>query len=87
MINKFLTVLTNILFGSRLTDMETCYKMIKTDIFRNLELQSNRFEIEAEITTKLLKKGYNIVEVPVSYRGCSYREGKKLHGKTVLLLS
>jgi hypothetical protein len=66
------------LFGGHLTDMETCYKMMRTEIFKKLNIESNRFEIEAEITAKLLKKGYNIIEVPVSYKGRSYHEGKKI---------
>ncbi|MFH1645367.1 MAG: glycosyltransferase family 2 protein [Candidatus Omnitrophota bacterium] len=78
MVNKFLTVLTNALFGSNLTDMETCYKLLKTDLFKSLEMESHRFEIEPEITAKLLKKGCPIPEVPVSYKGRSYHDGKKI---------
>ena len=78
LVNKFLTVITNILYGSNLTDMETCYKMIRTDLFKRLNLESERFEIEPEITAKLLKRGYKITEVPVSYKGRSYHEGKKI---------
>ena len=81
LVNKFLTVITNILFGSKLTDMETCYKMIRTDIFKNLDIRSRHFEIEPEITAKLLKEGYQITEVPVSYKGRSYNEGKKITWK------
>ena len=78
MVNKFLTVLTNVFFGSSLTDMETCYKMIRTDVMRGLDIRSSRFEMEPEITAKLLKKGHDIKEVAVSYRGRSYDEGKKI---------
>lgn len=78
LVNKFLTVLTNVLYKANLTDMETCYKLIKTDIFKSLDLKSKRFEIEPEITAKLLKKGYRIFEIPITYRGRSYREGKKI---------
>jgi len=78
LVNKFLTVITNILYGSNLTDMETCYKMIRTDLFKRLNLESERFEIEPEITAKLLKRGYKITEVPISYKGRSYHEGKKI---------
>ena len=78
LVNKFLTVVTNVLFGSHLTDMETCYKMIKTSLFKSLDIESQRFEIEPEITAKLLKKGYKITEVPISYKGRSYHEGKKI---------
>ena len=81
LVNKFLTVITNILYGSNLTDMETCYKMIRTDLFKRLNLESERFEIEPEITAKLLKRGYKITEVPISYKGRSYHEGKKITWK------
>ena len=81
LVNKFLTVMTNMLFDSRLTDMETCYKMIKTDVLKSLDLKSRRFEIEPEITAKLLKRGHKITEVPISYKGRSYHEGKKITWK------
>lgn len=81
LVNKVLTVITNILYGGNITDMETCYKMIRTDVFKKLDIQSSRFDIEAEITAKLLKKGYEILEVPVSYKGRSYHEGKKITWK------
>ncbi len=80
-VNRFLTVTTNILYGSRLTDMETCYKMIRTDILKGLGLRSRRFEIEPEITAKLLRRGHNIIEVPISYKGRPYHEGKKITWK------
>jgi len=78
MINGFLTLLTNMLFGARLTDMETCYKMVRTDVIRSLGIKAHRFEFEPEVTAKLLKKGYKIQEVPISYRGRGYDEGKKI---------
>ena len=81
LVNWFLTFLTNLLFGSRLTDMETCYKMVKTDLIKKLDIKANKFEFEPEITTKLLKRGIKIVEVPISYRGRSYDEGKKITWK------
>lgn len=77
-VNYFLTGLTNALYGSKLTDMETCYKLVKKDVLDSLKLESNSFEIEAEITAKLLKRGERIVEVPISYKGRSYHEGKKI---------
>ncbi|MFH1877534.1 MAG: glycosyltransferase family 2 protein [Candidatus Omnitrophota bacterium] len=77
-INWFLTALTNIFFGGSLTDMETCYKMVKTGVIRSLDLRAERFEIEPEITSKLLRKGCKIEEVPISYRGRGYDEGKKI---------
>lgn len=81
LVNRFLTIITNILFGSHLTDMETCYKLIKTDIFKSLKLESSRFDIEVEITAKLLKRGINIIEIPISYKGRSFHEGKKITWK------
>lgn len=66
--NRFLTFLTNLLYGSRITDMETCYKFCSASLVRELKLHSNGFEIEPEITCKILRKGYKIAEVPVTYR-------------------
>jgi glycosyltransferase involved in cell wall biosynthesis len=77
-VNKTLTVITNVLFGGNLTDMETCYKMIRTDLMKGLDIKARRFEFEPEVTAKLLRRGVKIVEVPVSYRGRSYDEGKKI---------
>jgi len=77
-VNRFLTLITNLLFNSSLTDMETCYKVFKTKIIKELNLESNGFEIEAELTSKVLKRGYKIYEVPISYRSRSYHEGKKI---------
>ncbi|MBU2235934.1 glycosyltransferase family 2 protein [Patescibacteria group bacterium] len=76
--NKFLTFVTNILYDTTITDMETCYKVFKTDIIKNLKLTANRFNIEPEMTAKVLKKGYRIYEVPISYTGREYDEGKKI---------
>lgn len=78
LVNWSLTAFTNILFGSRLTDMETCYKMVRTDIVKGLGIKAERFEFEPEITAKLLKKGIDIKEVAISYRGRNYDEGKKI---------
>ncbi|MCK5451106.1 MAG: glycosyltransferase family 2 protein [Candidatus Omnitrophica bacterium] len=77
-VNKTLTVLTNILFGSNLTDMETCYKLIRTDVMKELDLRASRFELEPEITSELLKKGYKIPEIAISYNRRTYHEGKKI---------
>lgn len=65
--NRFLTWLTNRLYGTRLRDMETCYKLMLTPIARSLELECNRFDLEPEITAKIARQGYEIVEVPISY--------------------
>lgn len=80
-VNYFLTALTNILYGSRLTDMETCYKLFRARTLKNLPLSSDGFEIEVELTAKTLKAGEKIVEIPVSYKGRSYHEGKKIGWK------
>lgn len=76
--NIALTALTNMLFATRITDMETCYKAIRTDVLRTLDLNSERFEIEPEITAQLLKRGHRIVEVPISYHGRKVDDGKKI---------
>lgn len=76
--NQFLTLLTNILFDSTLTDMETCYKMFTADIARSLDIKSNRWGIDPEITAKILRQGHRIYEVPISYSGREYWEGKKI---------
>ncbi|MEZ4560950.1 MAG: glycosyltransferase family 2 protein [Caldilineaceae bacterium] len=76
--NKMLTVFTNILFGTSLSDMETCYKCFRRDVIVDMPLHSRRFEIEPEITAKILKRGYSIFEVPISYNGREFHEGKKI---------
>jgi glycosyltransferase involved in cell wall biosynthesis len=81
MVNRFLTEVTNVLFGARLTDMETCYKMVRTGILRELDIKADGFEFEPEVTVKLLKKRIKIHEIPVSYRGRGYDEGKKITWK------
>jgi hypothetical protein len=74
--NRFLTAVTNILFGSRIHDMETCYKLIPGTLARALPMEGRRFEIEPEITACVLQAGYQILEVPISYKP---REAKKLN--------
>ena len=76
--NKILTGLTNMLNDLNLTDMETGYKAIRADVLRSLRLQSDRFGIEPEITTKLARWGARIYEVPISYHGRTYAEGKHI---------
>jgi glycosyltransferase involved in cell wall biosynthesis len=76
--NRALTLLTNVLFGARITDMETCYKIMRTDVARALELESNRFDIEPEITAKLLLSGHRIQELPVYFKPRQRAEGKKI---------
>lgn len=76
--NKGLTFVTNFLYNSWINDMETCYKVMRTDIMRSLDLRSNDFRIEPEITAKVLRLGYRIYQVPISYMGRTYEEGKKI---------
>jgi glycosyltransferase involved in cell wall biosynthesis len=76
--NKFLTLLTNVLFNTILSDMETCYKVFRADVIKGVPLRSRGFDFEPEITAKVLKRGHRIFEVPVSYYGREYHEGKKI---------
>ena len=78
MANRVLTTFTNVLYGSSLTDMETCYKIMRTDVARGLGLTANRFDIEPEITARLLLAGHRIVERPVTFRPRSRAAGKKI---------
>lgn len=76
--NRFLSLVTNILYNTTLSDMETCSKLIDGDLIRSLHLASNRFDIEPEITAKLLRSGVRIYEVPIRYAGREIDEGKKI---------
>lgn len=76
--NRVLTAATNLLFGSSLTDMEACYKVMRVDVARSLDLTANRFDIEPEITARLLRRGYRIHEIPVRFEPRSRRQGKKI---------
>jgi dolichol-phosphate mannosyltransferase len=76
--NRAIVMLANLLYGSRLTDVTTAYRLFRTEIIRGIRLESARFEIESEITAKLLRLGIRIVEVPVSYRPRTSAEGKKI---------
>ncbi len=76
--NKLLTLMTNILYDSILTDMETCYKLFKREIIQDIPLRSKRFEFEPEITAKLLKRKVRIFEVPITFNPREYEEGKKI---------
>ncbi|HMB69021.1 MAG TPA: glycosyltransferase family 2 protein [bacterium] len=76
--NLFLTFLTNLLYNTMLSDMETCFKMCRTEIFQSLNLTANRFGFEPEFTAKIFKRGYKVYEVPISYNGRGYEEGKKI---------
>lgn len=79
--NKFLTFVTNVLYGVKLTDMETCYKAFKTDFIKGIQIKANRFDFEPEITAKVLKKGAKLIELPVLYNAREYDEGKKITWK------
>jgi glycosyltransferase involved in cell wall biosynthesis len=81
LVNEFLTFLTNILFNASLSDMETCYKLISLDLIKELNLHARKFEIESEITAKILKQGYRIAEVPISYHPRFFHRGKKINWK------
>jgi glycosyltransferase involved in cell wall biosynthesis len=76
--NQLLKIAANILYGAHLTDEATAYKMFKTEIIKALNLKSKRFEFCPEVTAKVLKKGYKIVEVPINYKGRTVEEGKKI---------
>ena len=76
--NQFLTIFTNLLFGTSLSDMETCYKCFRRQVIDGMTLRSRAFEIEPELTAKILKRGYTIFEVPISYNGRGFHEGKKI---------
>ena len=76
--NKFLSLVTNVLYGSTLTDMETCYKAFRREFIDGIKIKSNRFDFEPEITAKVLKRHARLYEMPISYYGREYGEGKKI---------
>lgn len=76
--NKFLTLTTNLLYNTCLTDMETCYKMFRREVLEGVPIRSRRFDVEPEITAKIHKRGYKVYEVPISYSGRDFDEGKKI---------
>jgi glycosyltransferase involved in cell wall biosynthesis len=79
--NMALTLLTNVLYNTMLTDMETCYKVMRREVLASMSLQSNGFGIEPEMTAKIFKRKYRVYEVPISYDGRTYEEGKKIGWK------
>lgn len=86
--NRFLSLITSVLYGSWLTDMETCYKLFPTSAGKKFKLRARRFDFEPEITAKLLKAGYKILEIPIATVPRDYSEGKKLrtfHDGTIAL--
>jgi glycosyltransferase involved in cell wall biosynthesis len=76
--NLFLNLVANVLYNTTLTDFETCYKAVRADLLKSLPLRSDRFGIEPEITAKLFKRGARVYEVPITYEGRDYSEGKKI---------
>ncbi len=76
--NLFLNLVTNLLYNTTMTDMETCFKAVRADLMKSLALKSNRFGIEPEITAKLFKRRARVYEVPITYEGRDYSEGKKI---------
>ncbi|GMV93983.1 MAG: hypothetical protein AMXMBFR82_37610 [Candidatus Hydrogenedentota bacterium] len=76
--NKFLTLISNAVTNLNLTDMETCYKAFRADVLKDVQIRSNRFGVEPEFTAKVAKRGLRIYEVPISYSGRNYAEGKKI---------
>ncbi len=84
--NKFLTLVTNVLFDTTLTDMETCYKVFTADIAHSLNIRQMRWGIDPEITAKILRSGVRIYEVPISYNGREFWEGKKISWKDAFVV-
>ena len=76
--NRLLNIVTNVLYNTMLTDMETCYKVMTVDVLRSITLYSNGFGIEPEITANVFKRGYRVYEIPITYDGRGYKEGKKI---------
>ena len=79
--NKLINLIANILYNSTFTDLETCYKAFRSDIIKNLNLKSNSFGFEAEVTARIMKKKLRVYEVPITYCGRTYAEGKKITWK------
>jgi hypothetical protein len=76
--NRVLTAIFNLLYGTHLSDLETCYKMFRVGALRHIGIDNDRFDIDPELTAKCIRAGYQIVEVPVHYLGRPYRAGKKI---------
>lgn len=79
--NKFVTFVTNLLFNTNITDMETGYKVFRSEVIKGLKIEAKRFDVEPELTAKVLLRGYQIYEIPISYYGRKFEEGKKLTWK------
>jgi len=83
--NKFLSFLVSFLFGQKITDSYTCYKLFHKKVFERIDIESQRFEFEAEITCKILKNGFKILELPISYNPRSIQQGKKIKFKDAII--
>lgn len=84
--NHLVTLATNLLYDTTLTDMETCYKVFTAEVARSIKLRAPRWGFDPEITAQILKRGYRIYEVPISYNGREYDEGKKIRGQDALVV-
>jgi hypothetical protein len=84
--NRFLSLVANVLYNTTLSDIETCYKMFRTESVRGMRLSCNRFGFDPEITAKLLKRGCRMAEVPITYYGRDYSEGKKIRWRDGLVV-
>ena len=76
--NRFLTLVTNVLYNTMLSDMETCYKVMRVEVLRSMTLESSGFGIEPELTAKIFKRRWRVYEIPITYDGRGYDEGKKI---------
>jgi len=83
--NRFLSLLTSIIYFRKITDMETCYKFFRREIIKNINLEAKRFDMEPEITAKIIKSGYRIKEIPISYNPRTEKQGKKIKTKDGLV--
>lgn len=81
LVNRFLTLLSNVFSGLYVSDMETCYKLFRSDIIKNIRLESNRFGFEPEVTAKIARLKVRVMEFPISYFPRTYMEGKKINWK------
>lgn len=83
--NKGLTFIFNTLYGTKLTDVEPCYKMFKSSVFNGVKIKSNRFEYDIELMCRLVKKGHKIIQMPINYHPRKFEEGKKINWKDGLI--
>jgi glycosyltransferase involved in cell wall biosynthesis len=79
--NRFLSLVTNVLYNTTISDMETCYKLFDRSVLDGITLRAERFDFEPEVTAKVLRRGYRVYEVPISYNGREFDEGKKITWK------